>query len=89
MPTSLTPRERSLRARVAAFAKHAAHDPRPTVEKAARAFRDSFLEKVDPQGVLPEEERRRRAEMAFRQHMASLSYKSARARKQRGGDDAA
>ena len=78
---NLTSEDRSNRARAAAYAKHAAHDPGPTVKKANKAFRDSFEAKVDPRGELPPKERARRADMAFKSHMASLAYKSARARR--------
>jgi hypothetical protein len=79
--TNRTPEDRSLRARAAAFAKHAQHDPRPTVKKANAAFVASFEAKVDPNGELDPQERARRAQMAFRSHMASLAYRSARARR--------
>ena len=82
---SLTEEDRRNRARAAAYAKHAAHDPLPTVTKANKAFRDSFEAKVDPRGELPPKERERRAEMAFKSHMASLAYRSARARRKMNG----
>lgn len=82
---SLTQEDRRNRARAAAYAKHAAHDPLPTVTKANKAFRASFEAKVDPRNELPPKERARRAEMAFKSHMASLAYKSARARRTKGG----
>jgi hypothetical protein len=80
---NLTAEDRRNRARAAAYAKHAAHDPLPTVKKANQAFVASFEAKVDPRGELDPTERARRAEMAFRSHMAWLAYRSARAR--RGG----
>ena len=46
-----------------------------------------FEDKVDPDGVLPPNERLRRAEAARRAHMVSLAFKSSRARSR--GKDAA
>ena len=85
---NLTSQDRSNRARAAAHAKHAQHDPQPTVEKASRAFVRSFEAKVDPLNELPPKERARRADQAFKAHMASLAYKSARVRRaKKGGGD--
>ena len=84
---NLTREDRRNRARAAAHAKHAIHDPQPTVEKANRAFVQSFEAKVDPLNELPPKERARRADQAFKAHMASLAYKSARARRAKGGGD--
>jgi hypothetical protein len=78
---SLTPEDRSIRARAAAYAKHAKHDPLPTVKKGQQGLVASFEAKVDPGNELPPRERARRAEMAYRAHMTSLAYKSARARR--------
>ena len=78
---NLTPEDRRNRARAAAFAKHAQHDPGPAVTKANKAFIASFAAKVDPKGELDPKERARRADMAFKSYMASLAYRSARARR--------
>jgi hypothetical protein len=52
--------------------------------KAAReAFRSKFERDVDPDGVLPVEERLRRAEMARKAHFTRLALKSAQVRRQR------
>ena len=80
---NLTQEDRRNRARAAAYAKHAQHDPLPTVKKANQAFIASFEAKVDPQNELPPKERARRARMAFKAHMASLAYRSARARREK------
>lgn len=79
----LTPAERSLRSRIAAHAQHAAHDPKLTTVAARAARMRRFEEKVDPDGVLPPEERARRARSAFRAHMSRLSLKSAQIRRRR------
>ena len=51
---------RGLRARLAAYALHATHDPAQTTA-ARRAFMARFEAQVDPGGVLSEGERQRRA----------------------------
>ncbi len=85
MATTLTPRERTLRAQIGAHALHASHDPRETTAKARAAFLGRFEDQVDPERVLPEEERRRRAEHARKAHFARLALASARARRERKG----
>ena len=77
----LTPSERVLRARMAAYMLHASRDPRETTQAARRAFDQRFLDQVDPDRVLPERERQRRADAARRAYFAWLAYRSARARR--------
>jgi hypothetical protein len=81
---SLTPAERVMRARMAAYTLHARYDPRETTKAARRAFNQRFLDQVDPDRRLPERERLRRAEAARRAHFARLAYLSARSRRARG-----
>jgi hypothetical protein len=53
--------------------------------KAARAaFNDRFVTQVDPERLLPEAERQRRAESARKAYYTELAAKSAQARRQRG-----
>ncbi len=78
---SLTPSERVMRARMAAYMLHARYDPRETTKAARRAFNQRFLDQVDPDGRLPEAERRRRAEAARRAYFTRLAYLSARKRR--------
>lgn len=80
MPTTLTPEQRSLRARLAAHELHARHDSKQLTAPARAAFMDSFLAKVDPEGVLPEAERIRRAQHLRKAHFARLALLSAKAR---------
>ncbi len=80
---SLTPSERVMRARMAAYTLHAHHDPRETTKEARRAFNQRFLDEVDPERRLPERERLRRADAARRAYFTRLAYLSAR--KRRGG----
>jgi hypothetical protein len=75
----LSAKERSLRARVGAFALHA--QGRTSTKAGTAAFLARFERQVDPQGLLPPEERARRALYARKSHMASLALKSARARR--------
>jgi len=79
----LTPAERSLRARMGAYAQQARHDTRETTAAARATFLTRFEREVDPDGVLPEAERARRAEAAKRMYFTRLAWKSAQAR--RGG----
>ena len=86
MPDSLTPEQRSQRARIAAHALHSQVDSRAHTE-AARAASPGQLPywraKVDPGNELTEAERDRRAESARKAHFQRLSLKSSRARSAR------
>ncbi len=78
-----TPSQRSLRARMAAYALHATHDPRQTTKAARAAFADRFERQVDPDRRLSPAERRRRAEAAKKAYFTALALKSSRARQRR------
>jgi hypothetical protein len=78
---SLTPEQRRLRAQIAAFTKHSQYDAKQSTVPARAVWLASFDHKVDPEGVLPLPERRRRAEAALRAHMLKLALASAKARK--------
>lgn len=78
---SLTPSERVMRARMAAYTLHARHDPRETTKAARSAFNQRFLDEVDPERRLPERERLRRADAARRAYFTRLAYLSARKRR--------
>src|SRR5215218_5671697 len=90
---TLSPAERSLRARLAAYAMHARHDARRTSANGRAAFLARFEREVDPDGRLDPEERARRAEQARRAYFARLSLAAAKARRakrgRRQGGDAA
>jgi hypothetical protein len=77
----LTPSERSLRARIAAFAKHSRYEAKESTRPARQAFLARFEREVDPDGVLSPEERARRAECARRAHFMRLAFLSAKARR--------
>ena len=87
----LSPREASLRGRIGAYALHSQRDARETTASARAAFLQRFEVEVDPDGVLPADERRRRAVYARKAHFARLALKSARSRRARREvpDDAA
>jgi hypothetical protein len=72
--------ERSLRARLAAYALHAQRDPRETTANGRAAFLARFDREVDPKGLLEPDERRRRAEQARRAYFTRLSLAAVKAR---------
>jgi hypothetical protein len=81
---SLSPEERILRARLAAFTKHSLYDPSETTKPARAASPGSLSyweRKVDPKGELSDAERRRRAECAKKAHFQRMAFESAKARR--------
>ena len=80
--SSLSPEQLSLRGRLAAYAMHAQGktNTRPATEAAMRRFE----REVDPEGVLPPDERARRAEFARKRYFTELAFKSSKARAARG-----
>ncbi len=79
----LTPAERSLRARIGAYAMHARNDPRQTTAAARLAFLKRFELEVDPHRRLAAPDRLRRAEAARKAYFSRLAYQSARRRNRR------
>jgi hypothetical protein len=79
----LTPAERSLRGRMGAYVVHARYDPRQTTAPARAAFLRRFLDEVDPDRVLPEPERLRRAAAARKAYFTRLAFLASRRRRQR------
>lgn len=75
-----TAAQRSLIGRIAAHSMHAKHDPRDTTAAGRAAFMRRFEDEVDPDRVLSDAERARRAESARKAYMAKLALKSAQAR---------
>ena len=82
MPKNKTPAQRTMQARAAAHAKWAKHDPVKGTAAARKAFLKKFIDQVDPDRVLPEKERMRRAESARKAYFARLSLNSSLARAQ-------
>lgn len=80
---SLTPTERTLRARIAAHTRWSREDPVEGTAAARSAFLGRFEREVDPNGELSAEERARRAKHARSAYFAALALKSARARRRR------
>jgi hypothetical protein len=80
---AMSPSERAMRARIAAFALHARRDPRETTRAGREAFISRFDHEVDPDGALPEAERRRRAEAAKKAYFTALALRSARSRRRK------
>jgi hypothetical protein len=87
MPSdSLSPAERSLRARIAGLTFAATHDVREHMKAAQKASPGQlpyWERQVDPGFELDEVERRRRAECLRRAHMAKLALASAKARRRK------
>jgi hypothetical protein len=80
---ALTPEMRSQRARIAALTRWAKENPTPNAQRGQRGLVDKFLAQVDATAAaagetLTEAERARRADAAYRAHMARLSYASAK-----------
>ena len=65
----LTPEQRSLRARMGGYAVAAKYDTREITKPAREGFLARFEREVDPDGMLSEAERLRRAEAAKREHV--------------------
>ncbi len=84
MSKRATPADRSLSGRANAH-KLWAHVPDRTAhtEPARRQFEARFEREVDPDGVLPPEERARRAAHARKAYFARLALASAKARRAR------
>jgi hypothetical protein len=80
VPTSLSPELRSQRARIAAYAKWSRYDPVEGTRAARDAQHERYVDEVDPDRVLPEAERQRRAVAARKAYMAKLAFLSAKAR---------
>lgn len=81
----LSREQRSLNGRIGAHAMHSRHDAQEITASARQAFLDRFERQVDPDGVLPEAERVRRAGHARKAYFTGLALKSAKARAARKG----
>lgn len=80
----MTPKERSMRARIAAYSLHSQKDSKEVTASARKAFLDRFERSVDPTGALAPEERARRARAARKAYFTNLALKSAQARRTKG-----
>ena len=89
MPGSLSPAEATLRAKIGAHASWKnTTDRTARTAKGRAAFEQRFLDEVDPDRTLPEDERNRRAEQARKEYYTRLAYRSARARRNAANDAA-
>lgn len=79
----LTAEQRTMRARLAGLASAAKNDVHASTARARRGFDARFEREVDPDGVLPPLERRRRAEAARSAYFTSLAFKASVARSKR------
>lgn len=86
---SFDPADMALRGRIGAYVTHSRHDSREITSNARAAFLSKFDREVDPDGVLPEAERERRAGFARKAHFARLARASAATRRKRRGREAA
>jgi hypothetical protein len=77
----LDPERAALLGRVGGHTTQSRHDGKEITAPARAAFLDSFEREVDPDLVLPEAERRRRAKHARKAHFARLALKSAEIRR--------
>jgi len=85
VPQRLTRAERKLRASLASHESWArTSDPSKRTAPAREAFLARFEREVDPEGILTDVERARRAEHARKAHFARLALKSAQARRNKG-----
>ena len=80
---SVDARGRSLRGRIGAHSLHARRDMRPHLNRARARFLERFEREVDPEGVLSDAERARRAGHAKKAYFMRLALKSAQARAKR------
>lgn len=71
----------ALRGRIGGHVTHSRYDSHEITAKARSTYRASFEAIADPDGVLPPEERARRADHLRRAHYATLALKSAVARR--------
>lgn len=80
-PTTLTPEQRSLRARAAAYTRWARESGKANAERGQAGLRGKFRREVAAAfpGLAPAE-LDRRAECAYRAHMAKLALASSRTR---------
>ena len=84
----LSPSERTLRARIGAHSLHAQRDSRETTAPGRKAAADKLnarlLAEIDPDSILPLDERARRLEHARRAYFCSLALKRTKKRRMGG-----
>ena len=84
--TTLTPEQRAQRARLAAYTRWSREDGHANGRRAQAGLRAKFRRQVETEFPdLPAAELDRRAECAYRCHMARLAFASSKARAARRG----
>ncbi len=81
MAGNLSPERAALLGRIGGLTTSARTDSIERTQPARDKFLSQFLDEVDPNRVLPEAERNRRAEAARKAHFQKLALKSAAARR--------
>lgn len=81
----LTPQERSERARIGAHALHA--QGKTNTQAAREAYAKRFLDEVDPDRTLPEDERYRRAKHAESAYMSKIRLAALRSQHDEEDED--
>lgn len=77
----MTPAQRRMRASAAALTRWAKTDDRQAATKPARVgYMARWEREVDPDGVLPIDERAKRASLALKAHMTGLALRSSKSR---------
>jgi hypothetical protein len=79
----LSPKQRRLRAQIAANTRWSKEDPAANAARGQAGLQARFEKQVDPDGTLTPAERTRRAEAARKAHMQRLALASAKARNAR------
>jgi hypothetical protein len=78
---TLTPAQRTQRARIAALRRWSQEDPRPNAARGQAGLLGRFRRDIlAEQGDVPEPELTRRAEARRREHMTRLAFSQSRAR---------
>lgn len=81
-PKSLTPTQRTQRARMAALRRWSQEDPEANARRGQAGLLDRFRREIlAEQGEVAEPELTRRAEARRREHMTRLAFRRSRARK--------
>jgi hypothetical protein len=79
-----TAAQRRSAARIAALTRWANEDPKANAERGQAGLQRRFYDQTDP--TLPEAERQRRADCAYRAHMARIRYaRTVKAARETGG----
>jgi hypothetical protein len=75
---TLTPAQRTQRARIAALTRWSREDPKATAERAQAGLQRKFYNATNPE--LPEAERQRRAAAAYRADMSRIAFQRSKAK---------